>query len=159
MRPSFVVIRIHAVFGRTSPPAVRSSTRAVNAHAAEHHGAIGSPRKDSHSAARPALGRGAHGRGHPHLRPVATRRVCRSHGHPTLVLVHRLPGPGRVRHIGHRALGKSCPCRDALRFDQLWCSQQVRPITVWSVKTKHSDHRLVAGDFQLPAARPASVRD
>jgi endonuclease/exonuclease/phosphatase (EEP) superfamily protein YafD len=36
-----------------------------------------------------------------------------------------------------------------LRFDQLWCSDKLRARGVWSVKTRHSDHRLVVGDFEL----------
>ena len=39
-----------------------------------------------------------------------------------------------------------------LRFDQLWCSEQLQPIAVWSVKTQHSDHRLVVGDFGIAPA-------
>jgi endonuclease/exonuclease/phosphatase (EEP) superfamily protein YafD len=35
----------------------------------------------------------------------------------------------------------------ALRFDQLWRSHHFRPLAVWSVKSAHSDHRLVVGDF------------
>ena len=34
-----------------------------------------------------------------------------------------------------------------LRFDQLWCSENLVAIAVWSEKTHHSDHRLVVGDF------------
>jgi endonuclease/exonuclease/phosphatase (EEP) superfamily protein YafD len=37
----------------------------------------------------------------------------------------------------------------ALRFDQLWCSDNVTPIAVWAMKTQYSDHRLVVGDFEV----------
>ena len=39
--------------------------------------------------------------------------------------------------------------RPVLRFDQLWCSENLEAIAVWSVKTHHSDHRLVVGDFDM----------
>ena len=36
-----------------------------------------------------------------------------------------------------------------LRFDQLWCSDHLDAVAVWSVKTQYSDHRLVVGDFDM----------
>ena len=40
-----------------------------------------------------------------------------------------------------------------LRFDQLWCSDDLEAVAVWSVKTQHSDHRLVVGDFNMAPHR------
>src|SRR6185369_1839749 len=40
-----------------------------------------------------------------------------------------------------------------LRFDQLWCSDNLEAIAVWSVKTQYSDHRLVVGDFELTSSQ------
>lgn len=37
-----------------------------------------------------------------------------------------------------------------LRFDQLWCSQLVEPVSVIAAKSQFSDHRLVVGEFRLP---------
>ena len=36
-----------------------------------------------------------------------------------------------------------------LRFDQLWCSDELTATRVWSAPTQNSDHRLVVGDFNL----------
>ena len=36
-----------------------------------------------------------------------------------------------------------------LRFDQLWCNAAVAVIAVSSVRTEHSDHRLVVGEFSV----------
>jgi endonuclease/exonuclease/phosphatase (EEP) superfamily protein YafD len=36
-----------------------------------------------------------------------------------------------------------------LRFDQLWCSDNLEAIAMWSVKAQYSDHRLVVGDFNI----------
>jgi vancomycin resistance protein VanJ len=38
-----------------------------------------------------------------------------------------------------------------LRFDQLWCSIEIKPRAIWSARTEHSDHRLVVGDFAIPS--------
>jgi hypothetical protein len=41
-----------------------------------------------------------------------------------------------------------------LRFDQLWSSAEIQPLAVWTVPSERSDHRLVAGDFDL--VRPSN---
>jgi hypothetical protein len=38
-----------------------------------------------------------------------------------------------------------------LRFDQLWCNDEVEPTKVWSMQSQHSDHRLVVGNFKMPS--------
>jgi endonuclease/exonuclease/phosphatase (EEP) superfamily protein YafD len=37
------------------------------------------------------------------------------------------------------------------RFDQLWCGQSVEPVSIFAAKSRFSDHRLVVGEFRLPA--------
>ncbi|HEY1602121.1 MAG TPA: endonuclease/exonuclease/phosphatase family protein [Pirellulales bacterium] len=39
----------------------------------------------------------------------------------------------------------------AMRFDQLWSSSELQPTCVWSVRSEHSDHRMVVGDFVISA--------
>jgi hypothetical protein len=39
----------------------------------------------------------------------------------------------------------------AMRFDQLWSSDELSPSSVWSVRSEHSDHRMVVGDFMIHA--------
>ena len=40
-----------------------------------------------------------------------------------------------------------------LRFDQLWCSDNLVALAIWSAKSQYSDHRLVVGDFILASPR------
>ena len=36
-----------------------------------------------------------------------------------------------------------------IRIDQFWNSSQLKPVKVWTVPNRHSDHAIVVGDFQL----------